>query len=50
LQISRKILQSGGDLGPAGLIVYWLTLLVRRLAAARPTRLAEGAAGTDAKL
>ena len=33
----------------AGLVVYGLTLLVPRLTTARSTRLAEGAAGTDAK-
>lgn len=33
----------------AGLVVYWLTLLVPRLAAARPTRPAEGAAETGVK-
>ncbi len=33
----------------AGLVVYWLTLVVQWLTAARPTRLAEGPAGTDAK-
>lgn len=33
----------------AGLVVYWLTLLVPRLAGARPARLAEETAETDAK-
>jgi amino acid transporter len=34
---------------PAGLLIYWLTLLAHRLTAARPTRLAQDAAGIDPK-